>query len=99
MSKFMCKCGYSMDFSRSPADAEWNLVRESVISDIGVRLDEGEELSGDDFFNLIDDGGVDVLRCQNCGRLWLFDTESKSYFAYVREQNLNEEGHTGKGGV
>lgn len=80
-----CNCGNVIHLAVYPAEEEWNLVKVSTITSIGVSLDE-KPMESEEFFSTIDEESVYVLKCGNCDRLWLYDRTKNAYFSYIKEK-------------
>ncbi|AST88480.1 hypothetical protein FUT89_13925 [Ralstonia pseudosolanacearum] len=84
MPKFACKCGNVLNLSGVWPKCEWRLVPMERVGEIADRLDSGEEPSGDEFYDLIDDVSVTVYRCSVCSRLHL-EVGKNKFDTYLKE--------------
>jgi hypothetical protein len=66
-----------------------SLVAEQKIDEIGCAL-ANRWLSGEEFYETIDQGAVTVYRCQPCGRLHV-DQGGGSFTSYIKEVNESPE--------
>ncbi len=85
MPKFACKCGNVLNLSGVWPECEWRLVPMERMSEVADRLDTGNAPSGDEFYDLVDETGVTVYRCNVCGRLHL-ETGKNKFETYLKEE-------------
>lgn len=84
MPKYSCACGYVMNISQGWSDCELTLVAESVIDDLGKKLDSGSGLSSEQLYETLDEKAITVYRYPNCGRLHLEEEQNK-FTTYAAE--------------
>lgn len=85
MPKYSCACGYVMNLSQGWSGYELTLVPESIIEGLGERLDGGDSLSSDQFYEALDENSITVYRCPKCKRIHL-EEEPNRFTTYVVEQ-------------
>lgn len=74
-----------MDLSTGSNAYEYSFVSESKINKILWVLNKDDnQISGDDFIEIIDSERTRILRCPQCGRFWL-ENEDGSYNSYIKE--------------
>jgi hypothetical protein len=83
--KFTCRCGYVINLSVDGAGAEWTLLPETTIDDIGSALCDENPPSEEQFYDLIIKEGVTAYRCPACGRLHLEEAGRNKFVTYMRE--------------
>ncbi len=85
MPKFACRCGNVLNLSEIWPGCEWRLVPMGRVGEIADRLDDGKAPSGDEFYDLIEEMGVTVYRCNACSRLHL-ETGKNKFETYWKEE-------------
>jgi rubredoxin len=87
MSKFTCKCGYTINLSQGWSDCELALLPESKIEEIGDMLTTENKPTDEKFYELIDEVKITVYRCPNCERIHISDGKNKDKFtSYIQER-------------
>ena len=84
MPKYSCHCGYVMNLSNGRSDFELELVPQKNVEGVGDALDAPDKLSIEKFYEMIDAGSIDVLRCPQCDRLHLKNEDG--YTTHVRQE-------------
>ncbi|GMU25073.1 MAG: hypothetical protein AMXMBFR13_51440 [Phycisphaerae bacterium] len=62
MPSYLCKCSKRIDYTKIPADASYHLVADEdvdILEDIVTHTAQWQK-------------GIQVLRCPQCDRLWVF---------------------------
>jgi len=85
MPKFSCRCGHTVNLSKSDNTEERSLVSNLQIDKIAYELATKNSMTDDVFFELIDVGLVNVIFCSKCGRLYLEQSKG-SYVVYTVEK-------------
>ena len=85
MPKLACRCGYVMNLSITPANYEFALVPETLIEKVAEKLDDSQKITGQMFFELIDEVRITIYCCPSCGRFHINEGGGK-FGAFVREQ-------------
>lgn len=62
MPKYTCKCGESLRFGEIPCSIEWKIVSDQKFDQFSGMVDAEEIYSAMD----------SLLKCPNCGRVWIF---------------------------
>jgi hypothetical protein len=65
-------------------ESEWKLVPMKCIGQTANVLDEKKLLTGDDFFDRINEAGITVYKCTVCGRLHL-EVKKHHFDSWVKE--------------
>ncbi len=84
MPKFSCTCGTVLNLSDVWPECELRLVPMARVGEIADRLDSGAGLSGEVFYDMIDEVSITVYRCPVCDRLHL-ETGKNAFDTYLRE--------------
>ncbi len=83
----MCKCGNLMRFQTGWEEHHRYLVLNRQIEKAGeVFIKKNHNISSDYFYDIIEEGSIEVLYCTKCGRLWLSDEGEPTYTAYCKEE-------------
>lgn len=85
MPKYSCACGYVMNLSHDWSSYELSLVPESVIEELGDRLNRGDVPSSENFYEVPNGVSTTVYRCPQCNRLHL-EEESNRFITYIVEK-------------
>lgn len=86
MAKLNCKCGHQTSLSEDNEN-EFFLLSDLLIEKLDDRLD-ANNLTSDDMNTIIADEAHQVYRCEQCKRLYMYDTENGS--EVVRVYNLEK---------
>lgn len=87
MSKFVCSCSNVIDLVKSPAPEEFTLLPTLIMYD-ALELMKFQKLEKniDTFLDYIDDNGANnVIRCDECSRIWIYSVNKKKYESYLKE--------------
>lgn len=86
MPKFGCRCGYVMVFQTGEEPYDLALLPEKDIGDVISELNNNEKLSADDFIEIIDSQRLGVMRCPQCGRLWVEEgIRQGKFISFIKE--------------
>ena len=80
MPKFKCICGNTLNLSTGTSEAELSLVSEVNILEIAEFLAKKEELTDENFFNMIDRSKRTVYECPVCKRLHVEEKSRSGIF-------------------
>ncbi len=86
MSKFACRCGEVMTLTTRWEDNVRYLVLNRQIEKVGNEMISNPNFTDNDYYDLINEGCIEVLYCTKCGRLWLSDEGEPTYTAYCKEE-------------
>ena len=84
MPKYSCHCGHVMNLSTGWSDFELTLIPQQNIENIGDALATPDKPTPEKFYEMVDAGSINVLRCPQCDRLHL--KGEAGYTTYVRQE-------------
>jgi len=85
MSKFGCRCGYVMIFQTGREEYDLTLIPEAKVEDIINKFND-QTFNVENFIEIIDSQRLEVMRCPQCGRLWVEEgIRQGKFISFIKE--------------